>query len=83
MTSSRSWPARAAARAAAASPSTTARSSRAFAATSSGALDRKSKLRNSYENPAIQTLYKEYLGEPLSERAEELLHTDHHAWSIH
>ncbi len=46
-------------------------------------LDRKSKLRNSYENPAIQTLYREYLGEPLSERAEELLHTDHHAWSIH
>ena len=46
-------------------------------------LDRKAKLRNSYENPAIQALYRDYLGEPLSERAEELLHTDHHAWSIH
>ena len=46
-------------------------------------LDRKSKLRNSYENPAIQAIYRDYLGEPLSERAEELLHTDHHAWSIH
>ena len=46
-------------------------------------LDRKAKLRNSYENPAIQAIYRDYLGEPLSERAEELLHTDHHAWSIH
>ncbi|MCK5066649.1 MAG: iron hydrogenase small subunit, partial [Bacteroidales bacterium] len=32
-------------------------------------------LRKSHENPYIQKLYKEYLGEPLSEKAHELLHT--------
>ena len=46
-------------------------------------LDRKAKLRNSYENPSIEAIYRDYLGEPLSERAEELLHTDHFAWSMH
>ena len=46
-------------------------------------LDRRSKLRNSYENPSIVAIYRDYLEEPLSERAEELLHTDHHAWSMH
>ena len=46
-------------------------------------LDRRAKLRNSYENPAIQAIYKDFLGEPNSELAEELLHTDHHAWSMH
>ena len=43
-------------------------------------LDHNSELRNSYENPAIQALYADYLGEPLSERAEQLLHTDHRSW---
>lgn len=43
-------------------------------------LDRVSKYRNSYENPDIMRCYEEYLGEPLSERAEELLHTDQHGW---
>lgn len=46
-------------------------------------LDRRAKLRNSYENPSIVAIYRDYLGEPNSERAEELLHTDHHAWSMH
>ncbi len=46
-------------------------------------LDRRAKLRNSYENPAIVAIYKDFLGEPNSELAEELLHTNHHAWSIH
>jgi len=32
-------------------------------------------LRKSHENPYIQKLYKEYLGEPLGEKAHELLHT--------
>jgi len=32
-------------------------------------------LRKSHENPYIQKLYKEFLGEPLSEKAHELLHT--------
>ncbi len=45
-------------------------------------LDNKAELRNSYENPAVQDCYKNYLGAPLSERAEELLHTDHNAWKM-
>ena len=32
-------------------------------------------IRKSHENPYIQKLYKEFLGEPLSEKAHELLHT--------
>ncbi|KSV58038.1 NADH-dependent [FeFe] hydrogenase, group A6 [Acetivibrio ethanolgignens] len=38
-------------------------------------LDESRPLRRSHENPAIQTLYKEYLGEPGSHKAHELLHT--------
>lgn len=45
-------------------------------------LDRKADLRNSYENPAIKAVYRGYLGEPLSERAEGLLHTDHRSWRL-
>ncbi|AEB06951.1 hydrogenase, Fe-only [Coriobacterium glomerans PW2] len=45
-------------------------------------LDRSSNLRRSYENPAIQMCYADYLGAPLSERAEELLHTDQRAWTM-
>ena len=41
-------------------------------------LDRKLPIRKSHENPDIQTLYKEYLGEPLSKKAHELLHTTYH-----
>ena len=37
-------------------------------------------LRFSHENPEIQTLYREALGAPGSELAEEWLHTDHHGW---
>ena len=37
--------------------------------------DRQSKVRCSHQNPDIQKLYKEFLGAPLSEKAEELLHT--------
>ena len=32
-------------------------------------------IRKSHENPAIQTLYKEFFGEPGSHRAHEVLHT--------
>ena len=32
-------------------------------------------LRKSHENPSIQTLYKDFLGEPNSHKAHELLHT--------
>ncbi len=37
--------------------------------------DRDCKLRFSHENPEIQAAYKDFLGEPLSEKAEALLHT--------
>ena len=43
-------------------------------------LDKVSELRFSHENPAVGALYEEYLGQPLSERAEHLLHTDHEGW---
>lgn len=37
--------------------------------------DGEMQLRSSHENSEIQTLYKEFYGEPLSELAEEMLHT--------
>jgi iron only hydrogenase large subunit-like protein len=37
--------------------------------------DRAMPRRQSHENPAIQRLYREFLDEPLSHRAHELLHT--------
>jgi len=45
-------------------------------------LDKANPLRFSHENPEVQTLYQEFLGAPLSEKAEELLHTDHHGWDM-
>ncbi|SEH34979.1 NADH-dependent [FeFe] hydrogenase, group A6 [Selenomonas sp. KH1T6] len=41
-------------------------------------IDRNLPIRKSHENPDIITLYKEFLGEPLSEKAHELLHTHYH-----
>ncbi len=40
-------------------------------------VDRDMPLRKSHENPAVQALYEEYLGEPLSDKSHELLHTDY------
>lgn len=37
--------------------------------------DDEMQLRNSHDNPEIQTLYKEFYGKPLSELAEKMLHT--------
>ena len=37
--------------------------------------DAAMKLRSSYENPEIKALYAEFLGKPLGEKSEELLHT--------
>ncbi|MDD5952342.1 MAG: NADH-dependent [FeFe] hydrogenase, group A6 [Oscillospiraceae bacterium] len=37
--------------------------------------DRNLPLRKSHDNPLIQQIYKEYLGEPGSEKAHHLLHT--------
>lgn len=45
-------------------------------------LDSDAKLRFSHENPDVQTMYSEFLGTPLSEKAHHLLHTDHHAWEM-
>ena len=43
-------------------------------------LDEVANLRFSHENPDVQALYREYLGQPLSEPAETLLHTEHSGW---
>ena len=43
-------------------------------------LDKVARLRYSHENSEVKTLYDEYLGKPLSEKAHHLLHTDHHGW---
>ena len=45
--------------------------------------DEKSAKRCSHQNPSIQKLYKEYLGEPLSEKAHHLLHTEYHQIPIY
>lgn len=45
-------------------------------------LDQASLLRFSHENPQVQALYRDYLGKPLSEKAEQLLHTDHTGWQM-
>lgn len=39
--------------------------------------DEAATLRKSHENPEIQKLYKEFLGEPNSEKAHKLLHTSY------
>lgn len=41
-------------------------------------IDRSLPIRKSHENPDVMTLYKEFLGEPLSEKSHELLHTHYH-----
>ena len=41
--------------------------------------DKKLPLRKSHENPYVQLLYQEYLGEPLSEKSHKLLHTHYHS----
>ena len=43
-------------------------------------LDKNNPIRFSHENPAVQTLYKEFLGEPLGHKSEQLLHTNHSVW---
>ncbi len=39
------------------------------------AIDRGNQIRRSHENPSVQALYRDFLGEPGSEKAHELLHT--------
>ncbi len=42
-------------------------------------IDGQKKIRKSHENPFIKQLYREYLGEPNSPKAHELLHTRYSA----
>ena len=44
--------------------------------------DEGKQLRKSHENPDIQKLYKEFLGQPLSEKSHHLLHTHYFDKSI-
>jgi len=39
------------------------------------AIDEKSKIRRSHENPYLKEVYKEYLGDAGSHEAHKLLHT--------
>ncbi len=45
-------------------------------------VDAQMDLRKSQDNPAIQELYKEYLGEPGGHKAHELLHTSYVARKV-
>ena len=52
---------------------------RALRASALYTIDEKSVIRKSHENPILQKIYKEYLGEPGGHRAHELLHTSYAA----
>jgi NADH-quinone oxidoreductase subunit G/NADP-reducing hydrogenase subunit HndD len=41
-------------------------------------IDRDETVRTSHANPAVTRLYEEFLGEPLSHKSHELLHTHYH-----
>jgi iron-only hydrogenase group A len=43
--------------------------------------DEMMAIRKSHENPVIKQLYEEYLGQPLSHRSHELLHTHYYSRS--
>ncbi len=45
--------------------------------------DEKCVIRCSHQNPSIQKIYADYLGEPLSEKSEELLHTSYEAVPVY
>jgi iron only hydrogenase large subunit-like protein len=40
------------------------------------------ELRKSQDNPAVQELYKEFLGEPGGHKAHEILHTSYVARKV-
>ncbi len=41
-------------------------------------IDSEDRIRVSHQNPSIQRLYEEFLGEPLGHKSHELLHTHYH-----
>jgi NADH-quinone oxidoreductase subunit G len=45
-------------------------------------IDSTQSIRFSHENPTVQMTYKEYLGQPMSEMAHKLLHTDAASWNL-
>jgi NADH-quinone oxidoreductase subunit G len=45
--------------------------------------DRDKQLRCSHENPFVQQLYKDFLGSPLGEKSEHLLHTHYQARKVY
>jgi iron only hydrogenase large subunit-like protein len=45
-------------------------------------LDEKEQLKTSHSNPWIKRIYEEFLGEPLSKKSHELLHTHYHKREI-
>ena len=45
-------------------------------------LDQESELRLLHENPAIVQIYDKFLGEPLSHKSHELLHTRQADWDV-
>jgi NADH-quinone oxidoreductase subunit G len=45
--------------------------------------DRDRQVRCSHDNPEVQQVYAEFLGEPLSARAHELLHTTYQARPVY
>jgi NADH-quinone oxidoreductase subunit G/NADP-reducing hydrogenase subunit HndD len=45
--------------------------------------DQGLQIRKSHENPAVQTLYKDFLGEPNGHKAHELLHTEYTKKSVY
>jgi NADH-quinone oxidoreductase subunit G len=44
--------------------------------------DSANTLRFSHENPEVQALYQDYLGDPCGHLAHHLLHTDHFGWDM-
>ena len=50
---------------------------RALRANALYSIDEKSTIRKSHENPFVQKVYKEFLGEPGSHKSHELLHTEY------
>ncbi len=45
--------------------------------------DERKVIRKSHDNPSVVKLYKEFLGEPMSEKAHHLLHTKYFDKSVH
>ncbi len=45
-------------------------------------IDKASPVRLSHRNPSVQACYEDFLGAPLSDKAERLLHSDHADWSM-